>query len=78
MSLLSYCCAIVNKKRNEVRVPRGDRGIFILTGEVHAGKTSWLKQFVRELKVRSLRYHGFLSEAVLEGYRPVGYSLLMI
>jgi nucleoside-triphosphatase THEP1 len=49
--------------------------IFVLTGDVHAGKTTWLKQFVHELRAQSLRYHGFLSEAVIEGGRTVGYNL---
>ena len=49
--------------------------IFILTGEVHRGKTTWLKQLVQELRARSLRYHGFLSEAVIEGGKAVGYNL---
>ncbi len=49
--------------------------IFILTGDVQAGKTTWLKQFVQELRAQSLRHHGFLSEAVMEGGRTVGYNL---
>jgi nucleoside-triphosphatase THEP1 len=49
--------------------------IFILTGDVHAGKTTWLRQFVQKLRARSLRYHGFLSAAVIEGGRTVGYTL---
>jgi nucleoside-triphosphatase THEP1 len=49
--------------------------IFILTGEIHAGKTTWLKRFTLELEAKGLRSHGFLSEAVGEGGKTVGYDL---
>ena len=49
--------------------------IFILTGPVHSGKTTFLKKLVDELKVNKLKINGFLSEAVLENKEIFGYDL---
>jgi nucleoside-triphosphatase THEP1 len=49
--------------------------IFILTGPVHSGKTSLLKNVVRELRRQKYRIDGFLSEAVWEKEETVGYDL---
>jgi len=40
--------------------------IFILTGPVHSGKTTFLKKVVNELKEQNFQIDGFLSEAVLK------------
>ena len=49
--------------------------IFILTGPVHSGKTTLLKEVVRELKEKKYRIDGFLSEAVWTREETVGYDL---
>jgi len=49
--------------------------IFILTGPVHSGKTTLVKNVARELKRQEYRIGGFLSEAVWENEATVGYDL---
>lgn len=49
--------------------------IFILTGPVHSGKTSFLRKLVDELKVKKLKIDGFLSDVVLENKEILGYDL---
>lgn len=49
--------------------------IYILTGPVHSGKTSFLKKIVAELKEEKIDMAGFLSEAVFERGEPSGYDL---
>ena len=49
--------------------------IFILTGPVHSGKTTLLKEVVRELKEKKYRVDGFLSETVGKKKQAIGYNL---
>ena len=49
--------------------------IFILTGPVHSGKTTLLKDVFRELKRQEYTVGGFLSEAIWEEEKTVGYDL---
>jgi len=49
--------------------------IFILTGPVHSGKTTLLKNVVRELKRQKYRIGGFLSEPIWKSEETVGYDL---
>lgn len=50
--------------------------IYILTGPVHSGKTTFLKEVVCELKETSLTVGGFLSESIVENQENTGYDLL--
>jgi nucleoside-triphosphatase THEP1 len=49
--------------------------IFILTGPVHSGKTTLLKNVVEELKRQKYRIDGFLSEPIWKSEEIVGYDL---
>ncbi|HEX9903317.1 MAG TPA: nucleoside-triphosphatase [Acidobacteriota bacterium] len=52
--------------------------ILILTGGVHSGKTSLLKNAIAFLQGRQVRLAGYLSEPVREGERILGYDLVEI
>lgn len=54
--------------------------IFVLTGPVHSGKTSFLKRLVDELKEKNLKIDGFLSGVVLKDQEQeiLGYDLFDI
>jgi nucleoside-triphosphatase THEP1 len=52
--------------------------ILILTGQVHAGKTTFLKNLLPVLKARGIPASGYLSLAVLEQGRTSGYDLFDI
>jgi len=49
--------------------------IFILTGSIYSGKTTFLKKVVNELKRQNLKIDGFLSDAVLKNQERIGYDL---
>jgi nucleoside-triphosphatase THEP1 len=49
--------------------------IFVLTGEVGSGKTTLLKKIITELKLRSVKLDGFLSDRITDGAETVGYDL---
>jgi len=49
--------------------------IFLLTGPVHSGKTTLLREVVQNLKRENLNVHGFLSEVILKNDRIIGYDL---
>ncbi len=49
--------------------------IFILTGPVHSGKTTLVKNIVRELKRQNFKIGGFLSNTILKNEEIVGYDL---
>ena len=50
--------------------------IFILTGPVNSGKTTFLKRAIEEFKRQRLSLDGFLSEAVMKNQEKIGYDLL--
>jgi len=50
--------------------------LFILTGPVHAGKTTFLQGFLEERKNAGLRLNGILSLAHFEGRTRLGYDAL--
>ncbi len=52
--------------------------IFILTGPVHSGKTTFLKSVINELKDQGVEIDGLLSETVLENQEVIGYDLFDI
>jgi nucleoside-triphosphatase THEP1 len=52
--------------------------ILILTGSVHAGKTTFLKNLLPVLKARGIPVSGYLSLSVLERGRTSGYDLFDI
>jgi len=61
------------------RTPSPESGsIFILTGVVHSGKTTFLKKIIAEAGLRFLRVDGFVSPAVWENGNPAGYDLLTL
>jgi len=52
--------------------------IFILTGPVGSGKTSFLRGLIEELREAGVAFDGFLSLRVMKGGEPEGYDLLDI
>lgn len=50
--------------------------IYILTGPVHSGKSTFLKRLVDQLKNENIRIHGFLTVCVRKDQEIVGYDLL--
>ena len=52
--------------------------VFILTGPVHSGKTTYLKEAVGRWIEEGRRIGGFLSEAVYEENVPARYDLIEI
>ncbi len=50
--------------------------IFILTGPVDSGKTTFLKRVIEELKKQKVKMDGFLSEGIVEGQEKIGYDLV--
>jgi nucleoside-triphosphatase THEP1 len=50
--------------------------IFVLTGPVHSGKTTFLKKLVTRLKEKRLLLSGYLSEQVVMGQEIDGYDLI--
>ena len=52
--------------------------VYILTGTVRSGKSIFLKQLVRHLKQASVNVNGYLSVAVHEDNKKIGYDLLVI
>ena len=50
--------------------------VYILTGTVHSGKTTLLKQLVRLLKQEGINVRGHLSEAIHQDNKKIGYDLL--
>jgi nucleoside-triphosphatase THEP1 len=61
----------------ELRVTQFPRpGVVIITGEVHSGKTSFLKKLILSLQSEGIKVGGFCSEAVFEEQERKGYDLL--
>jgi len=58
-------------------VPAAEAMVFILTGEVHSGKTSLLKKVIPLLQARR-RVTGYVCESVGEGDSIKGYDLVEI
>lgn len=50
--------------------------IFILTGPVDSGKTTFLKRVIEELKRQKVKMDGFLSEAIVKDQEKIGYDLV--
>jgi nucleoside-triphosphatase THEP1 len=50
--------------------------IFILTGPVDSGKTTFLKRVIAELKKQKIKMDGFLSEAIMKDQEKIGYDLV--
>ncbi len=50
--------------------------ITILTGPVHSGKTTFLRDIVKSLQTHGTRPGGFLSVAAGDRRKPAGYDLL--
>jgi nucleoside-triphosphatase THEP1 len=50
--------------------------LLILTGRIHSGKTTRLRELVSEWRARGIALDGFLSPAVFESGRRVGYDWL--
>jgi len=49
--------------------------IFIVTGPVHSGKTTLVKQVFNKLKEQGVQISGFLSERISQGREIAGYDL---
>ncbi|MBE0460023.1 MAG: DUF2478 domain-containing protein [Candidatus Aminicenantes bacterium] len=49
--------------------------LFILTGPLHSGKTTLLKNIVQVLENKNMRIDGFLSQAVNKNDDCIGYDL---
>ena len=52
--------------------------VFVLSGDVHSGKTSLLKKVLPLLGEGGLRVTGYLSEPLRQGRRTLGYDLVEI
>lgn len=52
--------------------------LYFLTGPVHSGKTSLLDSLGREAERSSVRFQGYLSPAVWEEGKHIGYDLLTL
>lgn len=52
--------------------------IFVLTGPVHSGKTTVLRNVVQELRRQNYRIGGFFCESIRKNEEIVGYDLLDI
>jgi nucleoside-triphosphatase THEP1 len=50
--------------------------LLILTGRVHSGKTTRLRQLVSDWRTRGIALDGYLSPAVFESGRRLGYDWL--
>ncbi len=50
--------------------------VFVITGPVHSGKTSFLQKTVIQLKNQKVRLDGYLSLAVVRGKERLGYDFL--
>ena len=50
--------------------------IYILTGPVGSGKTTFLKKVIEELKRQAFKLDGYLSEAIMQDREKIGYDLL--
>ena len=51
---------------------------FMLSGPIHAGKTSFLKQLVQHLQKQGLNMNGVLSLAHFQGNEHIGYDAMDI
>lgn len=49
--------------------------MFILTGPVHSGKTTFLKNTIPVLREKKLRIDGYLSEGIWKNKEFIGYDL---
>jgi len=49
--------------------------ILVLTGPVHSGKTSFLRQVIARLRKQNVAFDGYLSFAVIREGRNIGYDL---
>lgn len=52
--------------------------VTIVTGGLHQGKTNNLKALLAKLAKENRIVHGFITEAVFEGERRLGYDLIFI
>jgi len=70
----------LNRNRSSgERAPSPESGdLFILTGAVHSGKTTFLKRIVGEAGQRFIRVDGYLSPVVWEKGEPAGYDLVTL
>ncbi|NIM90903.1 MAG: DUF2478 domain-containing protein [Candidatus Aminicenantes bacterium] len=50
--------------------------IFVLTGPVDSGKTTFLKKVIGKLEKQKVKMDGFLSEAIVKGQEKIGYDLV--
>ena len=49
--------------------------IFVLTGPVHSGKTTFLNKLIHRLERINIRIEGLLSFAIWENQKTIGYDL---
>jgi nucleoside-triphosphatase THEP1 len=61
------------KTEHEKRAP-----VIIITGAVHEGKTTFLRNLIPELKSRGIRIAGIMAAAVFEDGKRKGYNLINI
>jgi nucleoside-triphosphatase THEP1 len=52
--------------------------VFIVTGSIRGGKTTFVKKLIELLKSYNIRVGGILSERVMDGSVTIGYDLLNI
>jgi nucleoside-triphosphatase THEP1 len=52
--------------------------LFILTGEIESGKTSWLLELLRSAATQGLKVSGLVSPAVFEAGHKIGIDALLL
>jgi nucleoside-triphosphatase THEP1 len=52
--------------------------VFIVTGSIRGGKTTFVKKIIELLKSYNIKVGGILSERVIDGSETIGYDLLNI
>lgn len=55
-----------------------NKKLFIVTGSVHSGKTTFLKSLINELTTNGVRFRGFAAPAVFSNGQRTGFNLNLL
>jgi len=78
-SILSNMISQVEKRLSEARVEQGKgKKVYIVTGEVGEGKTTFLLRLTEMLKEKGIRVGGLLAPRITEGTITTGYDIIDI
>ncbi|MDZ7633940.1 MAG: nucleoside-triphosphatase [Bacteroidales bacterium] len=76
VSILNRMITRVERRLNEERRrPRSKKKVFIVTGTIGEGKTSWLAKLSGLLKEKGVRVGGILGLRIVEEERTTGYDV---